>query len=206
MVCEYHHRFIFFLLVCVYCCPGSVPCQFYPSEGGRCWNSRVSDVRKKTNKRTSQLPKILNLSRSCLCVRLQRSPSGVACRDAPGERGDHHTQGVGNDMEAALCGMNLTLKQHYLCIWLCVLVNLTPIHLSVQANKQVRVKQVKSLMWELMEWRSQLLSGTLPSDEFKELKQKVTSKIDYGNKYVCTILNKIHINVLSLFKKLYFFF
>uniref|UniRef100_A0A8C6KFV9 Dedicator of cytokinesis 2 n=1 Tax=Nothobranchius furzeri TaxID=105023 RepID=A0A8C6KFV9_NOTFU len=38
------------------------------------------------------------------------------------------------------------------------------------------------LMWELMEWRSQLLSGTLPSDEFKELKQKVTSKIDYGNK------------------------
>uniref|UniRef100_A0A8C7S567 Dedicator of cytokinesis 2 n=1 Tax=Oncorhynchus mykiss TaxID=8022 RepID=A0A8C7S567_ONCMY len=38
------------------------------------------------------------------------------------------------------------------------------------------------LMWDLMEWRSQLLSGTLPSDEFKELKQKVTSKIDYGNK------------------------
>uniref|UniRef100_A0A8C7PTL2 Dedicator of cytokinesis protein 2 n=2 Tax=Oncorhynchus mykiss TaxID=8022 RepID=A0A8C7PTL2_ONCMY len=37
-------------------------------------------------------------------------------------------------------------------------------------------------MWDLMEWRSQLLSGTLPSDEFKELKQKVTSKIDYGNK------------------------
>uniref|UniRef100_A0A8C6KJH5 Dedicator of cytokinesis 2 n=1 Tax=Nothobranchius furzeri TaxID=105023 RepID=A0A8C6KJH5_NOTFU len=44
------------------------------------------------------------------------------------------------------------------------------------------MKQVQRLMWELMEWRSQLLSGTLPSDEFKELKQKVTSKIDYGNK------------------------
>uniref|UniRef100_A0A8D3C7N3 Dedicator of cytokinesis 2 n=1 Tax=Scophthalmus maximus TaxID=52904 RepID=A0A8D3C7N3_SCOMX len=41
--------------------------------------------------------------------------------------------------------------------------------------------QVQRLMWELMEWRSQLLSGTLPTDEFKELKQKVTSKIDYGN-------------------------
>uniref|UniRef100_A0A8C8GCP8 Dedicator of cytokinesis 2 n=1 Tax=Oncorhynchus tshawytscha TaxID=74940 RepID=A0A8C8GCP8_ONCTS len=41
---------------------------------------------------------------------------------------------------------------------------------------------VQRLMWDLMEWRSQLLSGTLPSDEFKELKQKVTSKIDYGNK------------------------
>uniref|UniRef100_A0A673W3E8 Dedicator of cytokinesis 2 n=1 Tax=Salmo trutta TaxID=8032 RepID=A0A673W3E8_SALTR len=45
-----------------------------------------------------------------------------------------------------------------------------------------RVVQVQGLMWDLMEWRSQLLSGTLPSDEFKELKQKVTSKIDYGNK------------------------
>uniref|UniRef100_A0A7N8YBC5 Dedicator of cytokinesis 2 n=1 Tax=Mastacembelus armatus TaxID=205130 RepID=A0A7N8YBC5_9TELE len=50
------------------------------------------------------------------------------------------------------------------------------------ANKDARVKQVQRLMWDLMEWRSQLLSGTLPSDEFKELKQKVTSKIDYGNK------------------------
>lgn len=48
------------------------------------------------------------------------------------------------------------------------------------------MKQVQRLMWDLMEWRSQLLSGTLPSDEFKELKQKVTSKIDYGNKYVCS--------------------
>uniref|UniRef100_A0A673WTG8 Dedicator of cytokinesis 2 n=1 Tax=Salmo trutta TaxID=8032 RepID=A0A673WTG8_SALTR len=50
------------------------------------------------------------------------------------------------------------------------------------ANKKRRVVQVQRLMWDLMEWRSQLLSGTLPSDEFKELKQKVTSKIDYGNK------------------------
>uniref|UniRef100_A0AAZ3RJR6 Dedicator of cytokinesis protein 2 n=1 Tax=Oncorhynchus tshawytscha TaxID=74940 RepID=A0AAZ3RJR6_ONCTS len=50
------------------------------------------------------------------------------------------------------------------------------------ANKKNRVVQVQGLMWDLMEWRSQLLSGTLPSDEFKELKQKVTSKIDYGNK------------------------
>uniref|UniRef100_A0A4W5LAX3 Dedicator of cytokinesis 2 n=1 Tax=Hucho hucho TaxID=62062 RepID=A0A4W5LAX3_9TELE len=50
------------------------------------------------------------------------------------------------------------------------------------ANKERRVVQVQRLMWDLMEWRSQLLSGTLPSDEFKELKQKVTSKIDYGNK------------------------
>lgn len=46
------------------------------------------------------------------------------------------------------------------------------------------------MMCDLMEWRSQLLSGTLPKDELKELKQKVTSKIDYGNKYVvCNISN-----------------
>lgn len=51
-----------------------------------------------------------------------------------------------------------------------------------QANKKARFQQVQSMMYDLMEWRSQLLSGTLPKDELKELKQKVTSKIDYGNK------------------------
>ncbi|XP_053150926.1 dedicator of cytokinesis protein 2 isoform X2 [Hemicordylus capensis] len=50
------------------------------------------------------------------------------------------------------------------------------------ANKKERFRQVQAMMCELMEWRSQLLSGTLPKDELKELKQKVTSKIDYGNK------------------------
>uniref|UniRef100_A0A452H6G6 Uncharacterized protein n=1 Tax=Gopherus agassizii TaxID=38772 RepID=A0A452H6G6_9SAUR len=50
------------------------------------------------------------------------------------------------------------------------------------ANKKEQFQQVQSMMYDLMEWRSQLLSGTLPKDELKELKQKVTSKIDYGNK------------------------
>ncbi|KAJ1127755.1 hypothetical protein NDU88_006148 [Pleurodeles waltl] len=50
------------------------------------------------------------------------------------------------------------------------------------ASKSERFKQVQSMMYDLMEWRAQLLSGTLPKDELKELKQKVTSKIDYGNK------------------------
>uniref|UniRef100_A0A4W6EP15 Dedicator of cytokinesis 2 n=1 Tax=Lates calcarifer TaxID=8187 RepID=A0A4W6EP15_LATCA len=78
------------------------------------------------------------------------------------------------------------------------------------ANKEVRVKQVQRLMWELMEWRSQLLSGTLPSDEFKELKQKVTSKIDYGNKILeldqvvrdedGNILDPERASVISLFR------
>uniref|UniRef100_A0A8C7XX72 Dedicator of cytokinesis 2 n=1 Tax=Oryzias sinensis TaxID=183150 RepID=A0A8C7XX72_9TELE len=77
-------------------------------------------------------------------------------------------------------------------------------------NKRALVKQVERLMWELMEWRSQLLSGTLPSDEFKELKQKVTSKIDYGNKILeldlvvrdedGNILDPERANVISLFR------
>ncbi|XP_074866180.1 dedicator of cytokinesis protein 2 [Carettochelys insculpta] len=50
------------------------------------------------------------------------------------------------------------------------------------ANKKERFRLVQLMMYDLMEWRSQLLSGTLPKDELKELKQKVTSKIDYGNK------------------------
>ncbi|KAJ7316275.1 hypothetical protein JRQ81_002437, partial [Phrynocephalus forsythii] len=55
-------------------------------------------------------------------------------------------------------------------------------HKGIEANKKELFRQVQSMMFELMEWRSQLLSGTLPKDELKELKQKVTSKIDYGNK------------------------
>uniref|UniRef100_A0A8C9VQN5 Dedicator of cytokinesis 2 n=1 Tax=Scleropages formosus TaxID=113540 RepID=A0A8C9VQN5_SCLFO len=69
---------------------------------------------------------------------------------------------------------------------------------------------LQRLMWDLMEWRSQLLSGTLPSDEFKELKQKVTSKIDYGNKILeldlvvrdenGNILDPDKASVISLFR------
>lgn len=40
------------------------------------------------------------------------------------------------------------------------------------------------MIYDLMEWRSQILSGTLPQDELKELKKKVTAKIDYGNRFV----------------------
>lgn len=85
-------------------------------------------------------------------------------------------------MEAALCGKR-TVRKVKPNVPTC---EPNTVQLPAQANKAERVKQVQRLMWELMEWRSQLLSGTLPSDEFKELKQKVTSKIDYGNKCVCT--------------------
>lgn len=76
----------------------------------------------------------------------------------------------------------------HVCLYICLCERVCEYNskgLPFQGNKQSRVRQVQGLMCELMEWRSQLLSGTLPSDEFKELKQKVTSKIDYGNKYVC---------------------
>lgn len=51
-----------------------------------------------------------------------------------------------------------------------------------QAGQTERYRQVKRMMYELMERRSQLLSGTLPKDELLQLKKEVTGKIDYGNK------------------------
>lgn len=34
-----------------------------------------------------------------------------------------------------------------------------------------------------MDWRSQIMSGTLPKDDLAELRKKVTAKIDYGNRW-----------------------
>ncbi|XP_048465139.1 dedicator of cytokinesis protein 1-like [Rhincodon typus] len=53
--------------------------------------------------------------------------------------------------------------------------------LYVNDNKEM-FSRVRHMMYDLIEWRSQILSGTLPQDELKELKQKVTAKIDYGNR------------------------
>nr|XP_018917246.1 PREDICTED: dedicator of cytokinesis protein 1 isoform X2 [Bemisia tabaci] len=43
-------------------------------------------------------------------------------------------------------------------------------------------KTIEHKMYELIRFRSQILSGTLPVDEMKEIKQLVTSTIDTGNK------------------------
>ncbi|KAK7918815.1 hypothetical protein WMY93_010099 [Mugilogobius chulae] len=51
-------------------------------------------------------------------------------------------------------------------------------------DKREMFNTVRAMIYDLIEWRSQILSGTLPQDELSELKQKVTSKIDYGNKYL----------------------
>lgn len=54
--------------------------------------------------------------------------------------------------------------------------------LCPQGDKREMFNSVRDMMYDLIEWRSQILSGTLPQDELTELKQRVTSKIDYGNK------------------------
>ncbi|XP_036078774.1 dedicator of cytokinesis protein 1 isoform X3 [Rousettus aegyptiacus] len=53
--------------------------------------------------------------------------------------------------------------------------------LYVQDNREM-FRTVRHMIYDLIEWRSQILSGTLPQDELKELKKKVTAKIDYGNR------------------------
>uniref|UniRef100_A0A8C2T4L4 Dedicator of cytokinesis protein 2-like n=1 Tax=Coturnix japonica TaxID=93934 RepID=A0A8C2T4L4_COTJA len=72
------------------------------------------------------------------------------------------------------------------------------------------VREVKQMMYELMEQRSQLLSGTLPKDELLQLKKEVTSKIDYGNKILAldlvvrdedeNILDPDRTSIISLFQ------
>lgn len=52
----------------------------------------------------------------------------------------------------------------------------------LQDNKTTQFRHLQQLTYSLMEWRSQILSGTLPKDELAELKKKVTAKIDYGNR------------------------
>uniref|UniRef100_A0A7N6F7I4 Dedicator of cytokinesis 1 n=1 Tax=Anabas testudineus TaxID=64144 RepID=A0A7N6F7I4_ANATE len=55
---------------------------------------------------------------------------------------------------------------------------------DLYGDKREMFTCVRDMIYDLIEWRSQILSGTLPQDELTELKQKVTSKIDYGNKYL----------------------
>lgn len=44
-------------------------------------------------------------------------------------------------------------------------------------------RTVQQMAYSLIEYRSQIVSGTLPKDDLVELKKKVTAKIDYGNRY-----------------------
>ncbi|KAM5309666.1 dedicator of cytokinesis protein 5 isoform 2-T3 [Glossophaga mutica] len=49
-------------------------------------------------------------------------------------------------------------------------------------NKVTLFRRLQQMTYSLIEWRSQILSGTLPKDELAELKKKVTAKIDHGNR------------------------
>uniref|UniRef100_A0A8C5TUC6 C2 DOCK-type domain-containing protein n=1 Tax=Malurus cyaneus samueli TaxID=2593467 RepID=A0A8C5TUC6_9PASS len=79
-----------------------------------------------------------------------------------------------------------------------------------QAGQTERYGQVKRMMQELMEQRSQLLSGTLPKDQLLRLRKEVTGKMDYGNKILAldlvvrdedeNILDPDRTSVISLFQ------
>uniref|UniRef100_A0A8C6UVR0 Dedicator of cytokinesis 5 n=1 Tax=Neogobius melanostomus TaxID=47308 RepID=A0A8C6UVR0_9GOBI len=51
-----------------------------------------------------------------------------------------------------------------------------------QAYKTTLFRNVQQMAYSLIEYRSQIVSGTLPKDDLVELKKKVTAKIDYGNR------------------------
>ncbi|XP_057212417.1 dedicator of cytokinesis protein 5 [Triplophysa rosa] len=49
-------------------------------------------------------------------------------------------------------------------------------------NKTTLFRNVQQMAYSLIEYHSQIVSGTLPNDDLVELKKKVTAKIDYGNR------------------------
>lgn len=49
-------------------------------------------------------------------------------------------------------------------------------------REEALFQEVRNLMLELMDWRRQILAKALPVDQLKQLKQRVTQTIDYGNK------------------------
>ncbi|XP_068594591.1 dedicator of cytokinesis protein 5 [Brachionichthys hirsutus] len=55
-------------------------------------------------------------------------------------------------------------------------------HKLFVANRTSLFRSVQQMAYSLIEYRSQIVSGTLPKDDLVELKKKVTAKIDYGNR------------------------
>lgn len=56
-----------------------------------------------------------------------------------------------------------------------------PIWKQHYLTNRVEFDSIRSMMYELMDSRRKIMSGTLPVDELRELKQKVTAKIEMGN-------------------------
>ncbi|XP_030057685.1 dedicator of cytokinesis protein 5 isoform X1 [Microcaecilia unicolor] len=77
-------------------------------------------------------------------------------------------------------------------------------------NRKTLFRHVQQMIYSLIEWRSQILSGTLPKDELLELRKKVTAKIDYGNRILGldlvvrdengNILDPDETSIITLFK------
>uniref|UniRef100_A0A671X304 Dedicator of cytokinesis 5 n=1 Tax=Sparus aurata TaxID=8175 RepID=A0A671X304_SPAAU len=55
-------------------------------------------------------------------------------------------------------------------------------HKFFVTNKTTQFRSLQQMAYSLIEYRSQIVSGTLPKDDLVELKKKVTAKIDYGNR------------------------
>uniref|UniRef100_A0A673HN89 Dedicator of cytokinesis protein 5-like n=1 Tax=Sinocyclocheilus rhinocerous TaxID=307959 RepID=A0A673HN89_9TELE len=55
-------------------------------------------------------------------------------------------------------------------------------HKLYVSNKTTLFRNVQQMAYSLIEYRSQIVSGTLPNDDLVALKKKVTAKIDYGNR------------------------
>ncbi|KAJ3643045.1 hypothetical protein Zmor_025783 [Zophobas morio] len=49
-------------------------------------------------------------------------------------------------------------------------------------REQYKFETVGKVMRDLLEWRRQLVSGTLTQDQTRELKMKIIAKIDWGNR------------------------
>ncbi|XP_047404390.1 dedicator of cytokinesis protein 5 [Sciurus carolinensis] len=85
------------------------------------------------------------------------------------DRGQHETVIPG---ELPLVQELTCTLREWAVIWRSLYVN----------NKVTLFRQLQQMTYSLIEWRSQILSGTLPKDELAELKKKVTAKIDHGNR------------------------
>ncbi|XP_058406487.1 dedicator of cytokinesis protein 5 isoform X5 [Diceros bicornis minor] len=85
------------------------------------------------------------------------------------DRGQHETVIPG---ELPLVQELTSTLREWVVIWHKLYVN----------SKVTLFRQLQQMTYSLIEWRSQILSGTLPKDELAELKKKVTAKIDHGNR------------------------
>jgi dedicator of cytokinesis protein 1 len=75
-------------------------------------------------------------------------------------------------------------KQLYIVIAYNIHTNKCNLYVFFFQSHNSNFKNVENKIYELMNFRSKILSGTLPVDELKEIQRLATSTIDVGNKYV----------------------